>query len=181
MIDLIARLQKATTSDRELDAAIYCEKYEYGFLRFERWNQFAGRLFYSIVGMELHCESDGFPLYTSSVDAALTLMPDGVEVIDFKLSWDTATQRGHPACSIRWYEPGGKGNDWKACSVSAKTIPITVCLAAMTLRSRNEFTIDNSDSGPAKQYRVSGFVADLKDPGVDVGGVSAAAPGSPLV
>jgi hypothetical protein len=34
-----------------------------------------------------------------------------------------------------------------------------------------------SDSGSAKQYRVSGFVADLKSPGADARSVSASAPG----
>jgi hypothetical protein len=37
-----------------------------------------------------------------------------------------------------------------------------------------------SDSGSAKQYRVSGFVADLNDPGADARGVSASAPGTNL-
>lgn len=39
---------------------------------------------------------------------------------------------------------------------------------------------ENPDSGSAKQYCVSGFVADLKDPGADARSVSVSAPGSSL-
>lgn len=144
MIDLVAKLNTADGPSRELDALICIatrmgppELPAWAYSNFPEWRARPdGRV--EVV----HDNGTGglhFPplSFTNSFDVAITLLPEGVNVLDLTLSWDTTTSPGYPACSIRWFEPGDGVKDWKACTVSAKTIPITVALAAMTLRSRN--------------------------------------------
>ncbi|WP_376959677.1 hypothetical protein ABNQ39_07140 [Azospirillum sp. A26] len=78
------------------------------------------------------------PLYTSSIDAAMALMPVGVELLDLTLSYDTLEQPCHPAVAIRWYPPNKKGGDWYGQVSSAPTIPLTICLAALELRAASQ-------------------------------------------
>lgn len=76
------------------------------------------------------------PKFTRSFDEAITLLPEGMVVIDLTLSWDTCKERGHPAATIRWYPPKTPDpKDWHARVVTAKTIPLTVCLAALEARA----------------------------------------------
>lgn len=129
MTDLIACLNAADRPDRDLDCEIYIS------LGAKPPTDIDPLYWTAPGGLNRHYESL-VPRYTGSFDAAVTLLPEGVNIIDLVLSWDTTTTPGYPACSIRWYEPGASVKDWKACSVTTKTIPVTVALAAMTLRSR---------------------------------------------
>ncbi|MBP2232470.1 hypothetical protein J2847_005799 [Azospirillum agricola] len=73
------------------------------------------------------------PLYTASVDAAMTLMPVGVNLLEVTLAFNTLESPWYPAVSIRWYPPSKAGDDWHAQVSSAATIPLTICLAALEL------------------------------------------------
>lgn len=74
------------------------------------------------------------PLYTSSIDAAMTLMPVGVNLLDLSLSYDTLEPPCYPAVAIRWYPPNKEGGNWHGQVSSAPTIPLTMCVAALELR-----------------------------------------------
>lgn len=128
MKDLIERLETATGPDRELDAQIYCAKNGYGFIKFERWNQHAGRLFYSIPGMKPHCESEGFPLYTGSLDAARTLIPPGL----YWLAGEGKTRADELLGGARIFEHG-KFDDPLAEGEHA-LVEIALCIAALNAR-----------------------------------------------
>lgn len=126
MNDIIKRLEVATDHDRDIDRDIWMHL---NHERVKKWRSPNG------------CSIDGYarliaPHYTNSVDTAFSLMPEGINVIELYLSWDTRADRGHPAVTVRWYEAGKSGKDWRALVVTAKTIPLTVCLAAMTLRAQ---------------------------------------------
>lgn len=84
-----------------------------------------------------HLDCLNAPNYTASIDTAMTLVPEGVNLIDLKLSWDTAAERAHPACSVKWYEPGATGNGWHACVASGKTAALAIANAALQLRARS--------------------------------------------
>jgi hypothetical protein len=74
---VIGRLESATGPDRETDAYIHCLKHGYQFVRYERWNEHAGRLYYKIPGITSEWALDGAARFTGSFDAAVTLLPDG--------------------------------------------------------------------------------------------------------
>lgn len=136
MLDLLSKLQCATGPDRRLDTEIgLALDIETAWSGDLRQLGYAENVFIAL----------GAQPYTASLDAAMTLIPAGVRVLDFMLSWDTLADQSRPACSIRWYEPGDSGTNWKACSVSAKTQALTVALAAITLRSRAALMDDNRD------------------------------------
>lgn len=124
--ELVGRLEKATGPDRELDAQIYCAKNGYGFVKFERWNQHAGRLFYSIPGMELHCGSEGFPLYTRSIDSALTLVPEG-------WAWFVERIEGYSEGRARLWIPSKRtlGLKIEQVDFEAATPAIAICISAL--------------------------------------------------
>ena len=79
MQELIARLEAATGPSRELDAEIWCAANSKKFLRFDGMAMTRGNVFF-------HERDDGtakiecsHPRYSSSLDAALTLVPEGCE------------------------------------------------------------------------------------------------------
>lgn len=138
MQELIDRLRAATGPDRELDKEII-------FATFPK-NRVA--VFDGIKHISTMTGADGepwfgpladrddCPAFTNSFDEAITLLPDGMAIIDLTLSWDTCKERGHPAATIRWYPPKTPDTkDWHARVVTAKTIPLTACLAALEARA----------------------------------------------
>ena len=127
MDDLIARLEAATEGSRELDAAIY-----YGVLRKCRHEHLKESGAQSDTGFDcLHCGADSWgnlgrygqrlhdqhPHYTTSIDAALTLVP---EKCAFSISFVL------------------KANVWIAkyrIEAIAPTIPLAICIAALKARA----------------------------------------------
>ncbi|MBR1150114.1 hypothetical protein [Bradyrhizobium sp. JYMT SZCCT0428] len=72
--------------------------------------------------------------YTASMDAAMTLFPQGLQFIEMNLSWDTVGC--WPAVGVRWYPPDHDGKNWHACVSSGATSALALCNAALTIRSR---------------------------------------------
>lgn len=116
--NLIERLEKAGEGSRNLDEAIYNMRIAEGFVP-ERGQP-------------------GYPAfaYTTSLDAAMTLIPtDGsMNFVEFSWSWEPSEPEVWPAVSVRWYPPHKSGPDWHAFVVSARTPPLTVCIAALRAR-----------------------------------------------
>jgi hypothetical protein len=117
MKELIDRLEKATGPDRKLDAAIYTDAIgldDYWSIHDHSNGKLCLRYYPGPPGPEYH----PLPLYTSSIDDALTLVPEqekyGVS-IDFdidRLQW--------AASVIGWSY--------------AETIPVALCIAALKAR-----------------------------------------------
>lgn len=108
--ELIARLEAATGPSRELDKAILLA------------------LGYSWRGMAYWSRDDshtweGSTNFTASIDAALTLVPDGA-------SWDVRWKSGDKNASVTFYPPGDDPDDyfhvWEAA-----TPALAICIAAL--------------------------------------------------
>lgn len=125
MNDLIERLEKATGPDRALDGLIA-----------------------AAVGVEhgpretVHLESRSYsifdevaPRYTESIDAAMTLMPDGVW-----LDIGTGTQKAAPSYHWPVVTVGLQSDGSRIWRGQLKTIPLALCKAA--LQARAELTPD---------------------------------------
>jgi hypothetical protein len=81
-------------------------------------------------------DNDGAPLYTASVDEALTLLPTSeMALIDLTLSWEPPEPGVWPACSVTWYPPHKSGPDWHAISASGRTPALALCAAALQARA----------------------------------------------
>lgn len=116
MHDLIARLEAATEGSRVLDAEIHLA-----------------------IGERCGMGSDGLylpPHYTQSVDAALTLVPEGWrwDELSRDVDWGPGPERSY-AVSIDFYEmPSGR---WlRNQSAAHDLLPVALCIAA--LRARKE-------------------------------------------
>lgn len=69
--------------------------------------------------------------------AALMLLPvEQINMLDFEMSWDPSNPAVWPAASARWYPPRKEGKDWHAMVVSAATLSLTICSAALRLRAQ---------------------------------------------
>lgn len=115
MRDLIERLEKATGPDRELDLVIA-----------KRFNTY--RLNTSYMGPDDPDWTEHFPEYTASIDAALTLVPDGFR----HAFWHHhSVYLGAEVFPDKGGGPMHKGHD-------AKTPAIALCIAAMKAREEME-------------------------------------------
>jgi hypothetical protein len=74
------------------------------------------------------------PNYTSSTDAAMSLFPQGLEIIELNLSFDTVGC--WPAVAVRWYPPDRDGKNWHGCVSSGATCALALCNAALEIRAR---------------------------------------------
>lgn len=106
MDELIARVEAATRPDRELDAAIWYACVEKPQPGDKRDNDMIGR----------------WPSYTASIDAAMTLAPEGY-ALGFKRA---PCQRSHAMLATIGYE------------VNASGATPALALCAASLRSRQE-------------------------------------------
>jgi hypothetical protein len=104
--ELIAALEAATGPSRELDAAIFSHLYG--------WS-------YPLVGAAVHDFRENGAAYTASIDAALTLVPDGCEAV----IWTAGGADVFPAT------PGLRAYD----ATHAATPAIALCIAALRARA----------------------------------------------
>lgn len=111
---LIERLGGAAEGDRALDWEIHCRD--------------------GLQGVGLYGDH---PRYTTSLDAAMTLIPtDGsVNFAEFSWSWEPSDPGVWPAASVRWYPPHKSGPDWHAFTVTAPTPALALCIAALKARN----------------------------------------------
>lgn len=117
---LIKRLEAATGPDRELDARIWCEVsgeifdyFEDGFLNFRRKD---GGFWIRPAGPDT-----GIPAYTASIDAALTLVPEGWRSTDV-----------HQYNDDFWHWSLWRVG--KRVDGNHKTPAIAICIAALKVR-----------------------------------------------
>lgn len=106
--DLIAKLEAATEGNRELDAAI------------ERSRGYRVDEELEISRAGDHGGEWDLPLYTTSIDAALTLVPEG-------MVWTVLTDYGD-LCRARVY------NGKKIWEADGETPPLAACSAALKAR-----------------------------------------------
>lgn len=145
MDELIKRLEAATGPDRELDACIFCallhpdKKPERNlfYTNREEWGVFVtnqpapGMTFYDA------------PIYTASLDAAMTLVPEGARVREVGQWDDNGKPSGWFACVMKWERHIG---GWRYVSymhgiLDEDKIPdlapngaIALCIAALRAR-----------------------------------------------
>lgn len=137
--DLIARLEKAEVGDREIDIEID---------RLIRPHLYEGKV---TPGVEL---PEGFgrdalslamhqaPHYTTSIDAALTLVPEGWHV-DYLATGDKGASPTNPTHWCRCIVAPALGNDagWKAGAMKAdraETPALALVIAALRARQQGE-------------------------------------------
>ncbi len=134
--ELIARLQKATGPDRELDVAVYIASGEFDREQ-KSWLACRDGL-HALRGPDpldpTPEENAGAskrlcPHYTASIDAALTLVPAGVELAITSLM----LRPGGAVASLR---TGSIINpETKEWAAHAATMPIALCIAALRARA----------------------------------------------
>ena len=121
MKDLIARLEKATEPDRELDIAIATVICEYPIVH-EKDDGGWVSLPQTVVHITRWAKE-----YTSSIDDALTLVPKGFAFSLLDLG--TFTPKVRPQCE--YARPSDAGSD----VVDGATPAIALCIAALKARS----------------------------------------------
>lgn len=111
---LIARLEKATGPDRELDRQIYCLRRP-------------GH----IPPMRMLVTDDDVPRFTSSLDAAMTLVPEvGEPTWTVKLALDQQTQTTREYFAEMQIGPIGHGREYFK-SPRMKTPALALCIVAL--------------------------------------------------
>lgn len=120
MRELIERLEKATGPDRSIDADIAVAVG--GFA--ERCGLPSG----GWVSKGPHHAIVESPSYTSSIDAALTLVLEGTRV-------DLHKHRDKALANVRFYKTDG--SDGHGFSAWAVTLPIALCIAALKAREQD--------------------------------------------
>jgi len=122
MRDLIVRLEAATGPDRELDGAVWCAAYGYHDLG---WDGAGQRYEAPATGMGmLHQYARDIRPYTASLDAALTLVPEGS-------SWSVGNNSG----AIVVCNGGISSGAWGYVDGSdAKSPALALCIAALRAR-----------------------------------------------
>lgn len=126
--ELIARLQHAPGPDRELDARIECVRNGAEFVRYERWNDLAGRLHYKSSASALVFETDSFPAFTRSFDHARMLVPDGM----YWHAGEGRTRADEPLGAAGIIAPGTLDSIAEA---EHATVEIAFCIAALKSRA----------------------------------------------
>lgn len=136
---LIERLSRATGGSREFDALIECEvrklqAYALGLSDKVRahWNP-VGSKGEVICTQGITCYHA--PMYSTSIDAAMTLVPEGYAIRDWMV-WP-----GHPVELTILETFFDKGQHWhnsdtQRWAVKASTPAIALCIAALSARTR---------------------------------------------
>lgn len=142
LLALAERVEQATGPDRELDALSHFLTNRKWIGRIPTWPPAKIGRPAMEDGLTMHIEGDGYfygdevPLYTASLDAAMSLVPaDHMKLLDLELSWEPADPAVHPACSVRWYPPFKEGPDWHALVVSGRTPALALTAAALCARA----------------------------------------------
>lgn len=133
MRDLIAKLEAATGPDRELDAEIYialtpgCVSVERPPLDGLIHSDTAGWLFRWETPFPWHARWQPVPCYTTSLDAALTLVPEASD-------WSVQVKNGRPLAAVT--NPKSKIAD--VLFGRAFNPAITLCITALRARMEDD-------------------------------------------
>jgi hypothetical protein len=121
---LIERLEQASGPDRELDVAIFREigapvPFQFANKLFALTYDEAEQCYFAPAGdMRVRYEP---PAYTASIDAALTLVPEGME-------WHVGHEDGAPFAHV--HRPG----EYDSGLIDAATPVIAICIASLRAR-----------------------------------------------
>ena len=134
LLKLAERVEQLSGPDREVDALIWLEVTP-GATRKET------RFIHKASGKEQIIDETRdasrrliiVPHYTASLDAAMTLVPKTMSLVDLTLSWEPPEPEVFPACSITWYPAAviHNGKDWHALTASGATPALALCAAAL--------------------------------------------------
>ena len=137
--EVIERLELATGPDRELDAeiAVSVEPGEIVWLQanytMEQYPAIKRARSHYIGGFA----KEGVPSYTSSIDAALTLVPEGC-------IWNGGTVEGRNSTDPQWRVTGmwakvaPIGSGYFSDASDAPTAPLAICIAALRARLQTD-------------------------------------------
>lgn len=116
-VDLLARLEAAGEGSRELDAGLLMEECNHDKGLFNQY-----------------CHSSGIPHYTTSLDAALTLVPEGhawcIESED-----DGLVSNIRPCATVRPKSGNGKSGPDEEIMYFGATPALALCIAALRARA----------------------------------------------
>lgn len=143
--ELIARLEAATEGGRELDCliAVHPATPNVGVVKNASLDILLSDQ--NTLGPEpLVCDSLLVPLYTTLVDAALTLVPEGMPV-DIHIGPSAIYTAAKVYWKIQWfdeqgrrctrYEPSGEAGEPKDGKIHRNTPALAVCIAALRARA----------------------------------------------
>jgi hypothetical protein len=165
MDELIERLEKATEPDREIDLAIAVALQPEGdiakLMGFRRgfdgregmaWDLWANAVCFEKYTADGQCFFNGgypLPQYTTSIDAALTLVPENGRLLELGQWQDNGKPTGWFAQVTRWLKTGehswlDKGFAYGVPEQGATELPklapngaIALCIAALKARDAN--------------------------------------------
>ena len=126
-LELADACEKATGPDRELDAAIALKL---GIVRERDGSLFYGHRDHSVLVLERdYYDHEGnapeLLHYTASIDAAMTLVPEG-------LHWCCQTDRDGAVATVGRADSDARGIFYTDCKqATAKTLPLAICAAAL--------------------------------------------------
>lgn len=124
LTSLIEALRQATEGGRELDARILCAKQGYQFVEYHPMLRAEFRV--DGVGHNVVAYENEIPRYTTSLDAALTLVPEGCYPTD--LCWGPAKESA--SAYLAWpAKPYAK-----QVSGHGATDALALCIAALRAR-----------------------------------------------
>lgn len=129
MREIIERLKAATGPDRIADALIY-EAVE--LPRCEEPDCLPDVMAQNIARMKAGGDDPECPAYTSSLDAAHGLIPDGL----FWMMGYGKTREAEPLGACAVLKPGDLEN--MLAEVEAATVPLAICIAALTARQSQQ-------------------------------------------
>lgn len=128
LTELIAALEKATGPDRELDAKIYCFVNGLSLVKFNKNESIQHQPVRDNAGGTYHTMLTPPPHYTASIDAAMTLVPDGdpwtLGQSIYHMHWTAIINEFGPGQTIR--SRGSGGSPFPA---------IALCIASLEARA----------------------------------------------
>lgn len=131
LLKLADRVEALSGPDREVDRLIGALN---GLKTIDYGHPF-GRTAYDEGGIAVI-----LPRYTASLDAAMTLVPKTMSLVDLTLSWEPPEPEVFPACSITWYPAAviHNGKDWHALTASGATPALALTAAALRALAKDK-------------------------------------------
>jgi len=130
LLELAKRCEQASGPERELDGAIWCAVNGYDFLGWDG----AGVMWRKRGHDRSHYPADRVRIFTASLDAALTLVPEG-----WPWSLDATQRPPYRECGrADIFAPGGGLKPTDVMDVYAATPALAICAAALRARAAKD-------------------------------------------
>jgi len=142
LLKLAERVEALSGPDREVDARIWCALNGKKYV--SHWREYDGpntRVEYIEPPKRTPFASSTVALqWTASLDAAMTLVPKTMSLVDLTLSWEPPEPEVFPACSITWYPAAviHNGKDWHALTASGATPALALTAAALRALAKED-------------------------------------------